>query len=358
MDAQKHEVFLEISLIGGELLEIGGQPRDHVRRPGRVANARHEVALLERRPRADDRQEGRRARGTARGPGGSPRRARRRRRAGVGAAPISLSISGSPDDLETGLQLAYLLLTRAEDRGRGLRPVPDRHEAGARGGAAQPRVARHAPRGSRALPGRRRAAPAGHRGADRPADARRIAGVAREAPAESPIEVTIVGDLPRDRAIELAARYLGSLPARERVGSDSFRALRTVKRPEGPRRVERTLETPTEQAFVFSGFYGPDESNRPDVRAMNVAARVLSTRMYEEVREKSQLVYSIGAGRVPAGRTRASASSRRRRRPSRARRPRSRTGSRPSTRPSRRAGRPRRSWPSRRSSSPSSSASR
>ena len=59
--------------------------------------------------------------------------------------------------------------------------------------------------------------------------------------------------------------------------------------------VEKTLETPTAQAFVLSGFYGTDESNRADVRALNLAAQVLSTRMFDEVREKARLVYSIGA---------------------------------------------------------------
>ena len=118
---------------------------------------------------------------------------------------------------------------------------------------------------------------------------------------ESPIEVTIVGDLPQERALELATRYLGSLPARARVSPESFLALRTLKRPEGPRLVEKTIDTPTPQAFVLSGFYGTDETNVPDVRALNVAAQILSTRMTTEVREQAQLVYSIGAGSSPGG---------------------------------------------------------
>src|SRR6185437_5742690 len=51
----------------------------------------------------------------------------------------------------------------------------------------------------------------------------------------------------------------------------------------------------TAQAFVLSGFYGADETNRADSRALNMAARLLSTRMIKEVREDAQLVYSIGA---------------------------------------------------------------
>ena len=46
---------------------------------------------------------------------------------------------------------------------------------------------------------------------------------------ESPIEIAIVGDLPQDRALDLAARYLGALPSRARVGPDTHLALRTLK---------------------------------------------------------------------------------------------------------------------------------
>ncbi len=117
---------------------------------------------------------------------------------------------------------------------------------------------------------------------------------------ESPIEVSIVGDLPKEKALELAAKYLGALPARERVTPQSFASQRTLTRPTGPRLIEKTIDTPTAQAFVYSGFYGADESNRPDARALTMAARILSTRMVKEVREEAQLVYSISAGSRPA----------------------------------------------------------
>jgi zinc protease len=112
---------------------------------------------------------------------------------------------------------------------------------------------------------------------------------------ESPIEVVIVGDLPKDRAMELASKYLGALPSRPRVTPSLYADVRKLKRPAGPRAFEKTVETPTKQAFVMSGFYGADETNRADVRALNMAARLLSTRMIKEVREDAQLVYSIGA---------------------------------------------------------------
>jgi zinc protease len=119
---------------------------------------------------------------------------------------------------------------------------------------------------------------------------------------ESPIEVVIVGDLPKDKALDLVARYVGSLPSRPRVSTSTWDELRHIKRPTGPRVIEKDVTTPTNQAFVYSGFYGPDETNRNDVRALNMASRILSTRMVKEVREDAQLVYSIGAG-IRAGST-------------------------------------------------------
>ena len=50
---------------------------------------------------------------------------------------------------------------------------------------------------------------------------------------------------------------------------------------------------------MFAGFYGPDQTNVPDMRAMTIASMIMSTRMIEEIREKEQLVYSIGAGFRP-----------------------------------------------------------
>ena len=102
------------------------------------------------------------------------------------------------------------------------------------------------------------------------------------------------------RIRERAARWLGALPPRERVSAETHRAQRTVARPAGPRRAERTPDTPTPQAFVWSGFYGADETDRPTVRALALAAQVLSTRMTKEVREQAQLAYSTGAASRPA----------------------------------------------------------
>jgi zinc protease len=113
--------------------------------------------------------------------------------------------------------------------------------------------------------------------------------------AVAPLEAAIVGDVQRADALGVLARYLGALPARPRIDAGTLAALRRVAPPGGPIRVTRRLVTGTPQAAVVAGFRGADVGNRRDVRMLNLAARVLSSRMYRALREERQLVYSIGA---------------------------------------------------------------
>jgi len=115
----------------------------------------------------------------------------------------------------------------------------------------------------------------------------------------APIEVAVVGDLEREPALDLVARYLGSLPTRPRIGTDTLRTLRAMARPTGPIVVARSVDTATAQAVVLDGFFGADVTNVPDTRLLATAARVLSTRMNRIVREERQLVYSIHANSHP-----------------------------------------------------------
>ena len=110
----------------------------------------------------------------------------------------------------------------------------------------------------------------------------------------------MVGDIDREAATGLVARYLGALPARPRIGDKTLSDLRTIARPRGPIVVEESIDARTPQAAVFAGFFGVDLSNVRDTRLLNVAARVLSTRMMKTIREGRQLVYSIGASSEPA----------------------------------------------------------
>lgn len=113
--------------------------------------------------------------------------------------------------------------------------------------------------------------------------------------AHAPIEVTVVGDLERDRATDLVLRYVGSLPPRERIGPGTFAEARRVERPPGPRVIDDRIETPTPQAIVFVGFYGADGTDLEATWRLGMARRILMTRMTKQLREEESLVYSISA---------------------------------------------------------------
>jgi zinc protease len=109
---------------------------------------------------------------------------------------------------------------------------------------------------------------------------------------ESPAEVVVVGDLPRARAEELIRTYFGSLPRRERIGTQTNAALRVLERPKGPLTAARKIPTKTDKALVVSGFYAADQANLRDVRLLHLASRILTTRVIERIREDQQLAYS------------------------------------------------------------------
>lgn len=218
----------------------------------------------------------------------------------TGPDTLTLTVSGNPADLETGLQLAYLLLT-------------DPH--------LEPAALEQWKEGQRQAIATRKTQPQGAlvealAEALYPADAARLQplGVGqvqattrdgaqawlRTLIAEAPIEVAVVGDLARPRAFGLVERYLGSLPPRERIGDKTLGGLRSLPRPAGPIRVERGIDARTPQSVVLDGFFGADLRDVRDTRLLAVAARVLTTRMNRVIREERQLVYSIGAFSQPA----------------------------------------------------------
>lgn len=214
---------------------------------------------------------------------------------------IQLVVSGAPEDLETGMQLAYLLLTDPVLEATAF----DRWKTG----QLQNIEATEKNPGQKFTTLIAEAVyPEGEaRGKALTREA--VNALSREAAqawlraliADSPIEVAVVGDVAEARAADLVRTYIGSLSARKRISPTTFADRRALVRPAGPRRIDRTIATATPQARVMVGFYGPDRKNLADVRAMNIAARILSSRMIDEVREESQLAYSIGASLVPGG---------------------------------------------------------
>ncbi|MBX3358239.1 MAG: insulinase family protein [Phycisphaeraceae bacterium] len=223
-------------------------------------------------------------------------------RGGGGGSPdtMTLSVSGSPSDLETGMQLAYLLLTdpvieaAAFDQWRTaeLQAIEARKKD---------------PQGAFRTLMIESIYPASET-RFLPQTEAQVNAMTREAAqawlkktiATAPIEVSIVGDMPQDQAMELLRAYVAALPARARISGSTLDELRKVSRPAGPVVKASTVDTKTPAAVVLGGFFGPDADNIPDARAMDMAAKILSTRMIKQIREEQALVYSIGAQSQPA----------------------------------------------------------
>jgi zinc protease len=294
MDQRKDQVTVSISLIGGEMLETA-ENRGITAAASLPLGREHATSKLSS---VDIRELMTGKNVTVGGAGGGGHGGR----GGGGGSPdgLNLAVAGSADDLEFGMQLAYLLLTDAKIEDAAFNQWKTREVEGLE--ASLKTAAGYGVRAAASI-----IFPKNEAKTQPPTveEIQRIDKAAAQAwldklLATSPIEVTIVGDLSREKAIELATKYLGALPSRERVSENTYMSQRRFDRPKGNHRFEETIKSNTPQAFVMVGFYGTDEKDLADVRALNMASRVLSTRMIDEIREKAQLVYSIQTGSSPA----------------------------------------------------------
>lgn len=118
-----------------------------------------------------------------------------------------------------------------------------------------------------------------------------------------PIVVSVAGDVDPEQAIRLAARYVGSAPARARV--QGLPGLsRALGVPAGGAAIvsdERVGggDVLPEKAAVAYGFIGADIGDLDDVRRLIVAARVIESRLLERARNQAGLVYSISTSVAP-----------------------------------------------------------
>jgi zinc protease len=115
----------------------------------------------------------------------------------------------------------------------------------------------------------------------------------------APIEVAIVGDLPQDRALALAAAYLGALPPRPRT-DPRLAALRQVAGFRGP--VERRLgvATITPRAQPILAWRSAPWSDVTGRRLSYLMASILERRIRAEIREKHGLTYTTATYAQPA----------------------------------------------------------
>jgi zinc protease len=213
---------------------------------------------------------------------------------------VTLTVSGDAAELERGLQLAYLLLTDPVIEQPALEQWQD---------AEAQRISQRKSQPMQVLMDTSRAV-IYPRGEVRPRSltVEQVRAITRPAAqawlrrlvTEAPIEVAVVGDVDRETATRLVTRYLGALPARPRIGDKTLADLRTMARPQGPISVGESIEVLTPQGAVLAGFFGADLRDLRDTRLLNLAARILTTRMTKTLREDRQLVYGIGASSEPA----------------------------------------------------------
>ncbi len=217
----------------------------------------------------------------------------------AGSDALTLRVSGLPDQIEAGLQLAYLMLTDPKieqtsfDQWKARQIIAiERREKDATGlfsvvlpdtvypaGETRPRPLTKAQLDALTLP-----------------DAQEFL---KKLIATSPIEVSIVGEMEKEPALDLIALYLGALPTRERITPSTLAEARRIAPPTSAKLASVEYATTTPKAQVMSGFFGPDAANRADSLALDMASRVLASRMTAEIREKRQLVYSIRPRSAP-----------------------------------------------------------
>jgi len=115
----------------------------------------------------------------------------------------------------------------------------------------------------------------------------------------APLEAAIVGAPERGPGLELALRYLGSLPARplRDPGLDPLRRLAVGRGP-----LASTVEaaTVTPRAAVLTGWRAAPWPAVDDRHLLHMATQILNQRLYRELREKRGLTYNSDCSFKPS----------------------------------------------------------
>jgi len=296
MDYEKNAATLSITLAAGGIEETA-ETRGLAEAAG-LAFSRHATSTLSSTD-ITDLMNGKKARVGGGGGGGGGRGGRGGGAPGGARDTMTLTVSGDPADFEPAMQLAYLLLTdpkietAAFEQWKTVQKQGIEARKKSAAGVLGTAVAESLYPASEAR--------------TQPITAAQVDHVTLEAAQKwlnnaiktAPIEVSVVGDISREQAMDLVKTYLGSLPKRERISSTTLASLRKLDRPKGPINVERTLDTQTDQAQVVCGFYACDASNVMDRRNLSIASQILSTRVFKLVRADEALAYSPRAALSP-----------------------------------------------------------
>ncbi len=218
---------------------------------------------------------------------------------GVGFDLGTMRVSGSPADLEVGMQLAYALMTdgKIEQASFDVWKDASLQALEQRGKTARDQLSMAM---ERTFYGN---------------DIRYVDLTAEQIKALTPaqgekwferminsaaIEVTVVGDIKLDRAMELVTRYVGSLPKRSMGAAEAIEPLRKLERSPGPYNETVKFDSLTPKAMATAGYIGASHKDIRDNRILALGCRILSERMIKRIREEEGIVYGIGCSHRPA----------------------------------------------------------
>ena len=113
---------------------------------------------------------------------------------------------------------------------------------------------------------------------------------------QSPLEVSITGDIDLERAQKLSKLYFGSLSHRGRI--DYNGQLRQLKRSYTEQEVIQNLKSKTEKSLILFAWRFQDYDNLKQRLSLELASHIISTKLNEEIREKKGLTYSISSSLI------------------------------------------------------------
>lgn len=116
----------------------------------------------------------------------------------------------------------------------------------------------------------------------------------------APLELAIAGDLPRAEALELTARYFGSLAPRDRPSDQTFCELRRLAVRPVPGAYFLTAPGAGDQAVALVGLRGADPADARSRLLLDLAARVFSNRLAAVCALREGLATTISAQHLPA----------------------------------------------------------
>lgn len=101
----------------------------------------------------------------------------------------------------------------------------------------------------------------------------------------APIEVGVVGRVPKEMVFDQAQRYFAALPDRPEVTPATHAELRKIAKPATTVKVDRSMPSATPRAVVSWSFWACDEYDYDRVLPLQVAARIATRRFDAKLKE-------------------------------------------------------------------------